>query len=253
MVTELCRATTGRAFSSSLRDDTVEELRARYDMTQTAQLEDSLTQVDEEDNVIGSVSKLDGHLKLSGQRVTLPHRAFSLFLFNARNELLLQQRSLKKITFPNLWTNTCCSHPRHTPDEIDLSDGYVGPRRAAIRRASFELGINDLAVEQITCGGKILYYADACDNFAEHELDYILFAKVDSLAPYEINDDEVKAAEWVARTDLDAFIEDRKKRYDEDITPWFRLLKNRKLDTWWRNLEQDNTFPDEADKLERFY
>ena len=111
-----------------------------------AQLEDSLTQVDENDQVLGPVSKLDGHLKVNGERVRLAHRAFSLFLFNAKNELLMTQRSDKKITFPNMWTNTCCSHPRHTPDEIDLSDGYIGPRRASIRRTEFELGIRDLSV-----------------------------------------------------------------------------------------------------------
>ena len=94
--------------------------------------------------MIGSVSKFDGHFKVDGEKVKLPHRAFSLFLFNDKNELLLQQRSDEKITFPGLWTNTCCSHPRHTEDEIDLSEDYVGPRRASVRRAAFELGVNDL-------------------------------------------------------------------------------------------------------------
>ena len=54
-----------------------------------------------------------------------------------------------------------------------------------------------------------MYYADACDRFAEHELDYILFAKVDQLAPYQVNRDEVKNEQWVARVDLDAFLDDR--------------------------------------------
>ena len=145
-------------------------------------MDDSLTEVDENDNVIRSVTKLEGHLKKDGMPVKRPHRAFSLFLFNAKNELLLQQRSEKKITFPNLWTNTCCSHPRHTPDELDLGDNFTGPRNAAVRRTAFELGIHDLRPEQINCGAKILYYADACDKFAEYELDYILFAKVAEIA-----------------------------------------------------------------------
>ena len=54
------------------------------------------------------------------------------------------------------------------------------------------MGIEDLAPEQITCGAKILYYADACDTFAEYELDYILFAKVTEVAQFEVNVDEVK-------------------------------------------------------------
>jgi isopentenyl-diphosphate delta-isomerase type 1 len=49
----------------------------------------------------------------------LLHRAFSVFLFNERGELLLQQRAAAKITFPGAWTNTCCSHMLHTPDELE--------------------------------------------------------------------------------------------------------------------------------------
>ena len=48
-----------------------------------------------------------------GQPAGLLHRAFSVFLFDADNRLLLQQRAASKITFPRLWTNTCCSHPLH--------------------------------------------------------------------------------------------------------------------------------------------
>ena len=140
----------------------------------------------------------------------MPHRAFSLFIFNAKNELLLQQRSDQKITFPGLWTNTVCSHPRHTPDEIDITDGYIGPRRAAVRRTAFEMNINDLRVDQITCVAKILYYADACDNFAEHELDYILFVKLQKeLAPFTVNADEIKNTAWVSRSGIDDFLSER--------------------------------------------
>ena len=89
-----------------------------------------------------------------------------------------------------------------------------------------------------------MYYADACDKFAEHELDYILFAKVDQLAPYLVNRDEVKNEQWVARADLDAFLDDRLQTQGEQITPWFALLKERKLDAWWRQLEEAGTFPD---------
>lgn len=196
-----------------------------------------MTEVDFDDNVIGPVSKLNGHLKKDGARVQRPHRAFSLFLFNGKNQLLMQQRSIKKITFPNLWTNTCCSHPRHTPEEIDLSHGFVGPRLAAVRRTSFELGINDLKADQITCGAKILYYADACDTFAEYELDYILFVKVKELAPFVVNQDEVKNYEWVSRLDLDDFLNERLEKHGEGITPWFKLLKERKLMAWWSDIE----------------
>ena len=114
-----------------------------------------LTVVDHNDNVIGSQSKLDGHLKcklVPGR----PHRAFSLFLFNNKNELLMQQRSAKKITFPNMWANTCCSHPEHKEDELETSQDFIGVRRAAIRRTQFEMGI-PLNLLDVHCGARILY------------------------------------------------------------------------------------------------
>ena len=104
--------------------------------------DDTVTQVDENDNVIGPMSKVDAHLRLLLDKNMVPHRAFSLFLFNTRGELLLQQRSPKKITFPKMWTNTCCSHPRHVEAELNQTN-YEGIKRAAIRRSAFELGINE--------------------------------------------------------------------------------------------------------------
>ena len=56
-----------------------------------------------------------------------------------------------------------------------------------------------------------MYYADACENFAEHELDYILFAKVDELASFTTNEDEVKATMWVTREALDDVLDERRK------------------------------------------
>ena len=62
----------------------------------------------------------------------------------------------------------------------------------------------------IKCGAKILYYADACDNFAEHELDYILFAKIqDEIPPFKVNPTEIKNIAWVSRTGLDDFLSER--------------------------------------------
>ncbi|PNI17455.1 LOW QUALITY PROTEIN: IDI1 isoform 5, partial [Pan troglodytes] len=76
----------------------------------------------------------------------LLHRAFSVFLFNTENKLLLQQRSDAKITFPGCFTNTCCSHPLSNPAELEESDA-LGVRRAAQRRLKAELGI---PLEEVT-------------------------------------------------------------------------------------------------------
>ena len=75
----------------------------------------------------------------AGRQLPL-HRAFSLFVFNSKSELLLQQRSDTKITFPGLWTNTCCSHPLATPTEMEEEE-QLGARTAAQRRLGLELGV----------------------------------------------------------------------------------------------------------------
>ena len=91
---------------------------------------------------MGHDSKYASHRFIPEQPRGLLHRAFSVFLFNADDKLLLQQRASTKITFPSLWTNTCCSHPLYgyEPTEVDtpegIADGSVlGAKRAAVPRA----------------------------------------------------------------------------------------------------------------------
>ena len=95
-----------------------------------------------------------------------------------------------------MWTNTCCSHPQHTDEELEINE-WLGVRRATIRRSAFELGINDLTLDKVHCGARILYYADADDHFAEFELDYIIFAKYDP-NPFTVNDKEVKSYRYIS-------------------------------------------------------
>lgn len=163
----------------------------------------------------------------------------------------MQQRSAKKITFPRMWTNTCCSHPRHTEQELNPMN-YEGIKRAAIRRSAFELGIHeqDLGLDDLHVGSRILYYANGCENFAEYELDYIIFCKKD--IPHNSNPDEIMATEYVSLSDLDDFIAERKTKHGEDITPWFRLLTQRSLKAWWKDILETGRFPDEAQEIIRF-
>lgn len=101
------------------------------------------------DAVTGASSKKDAHVFSPETPRGMLHRAFSVFLFDAStDELLLQKRASSKITFPNVWTNTCCSHPLHgmTPGEVDgpgdVEDGSVtGVKHAAVRKLEQELGI----------------------------------------------------------------------------------------------------------------
>lgn len=87
-------------------------------------IKDQCITVDEADNVVGSASKYDVHKFNARQPRGILHRAFSVFLFNKDDKLLLQQRASGKITFPNVWTNTCCSHPLHgqNPPELDAPE-----------------------------------------------------------------------------------------------------------------------------------
>ena len=110
----------------------------KLDPVQEALLAEPCLLVDTEDRVLGPASKRACHEVVEGSSPL--HRAFSLFVFNDRDELLLQQRSDTKITFPSLWTNTCCSHPLATPTEMQEEE-QLGARSAAQRRLGLELGV----------------------------------------------------------------------------------------------------------------
>ena len=104
------------------------------------------------------------------------HRAFSVFLFDKDNKLLLQQRAANKITFPSLWTNTCCSHPLYgyEPTEVDtpegIADGSVlGAKRAAVRNRG---GITD---HMRSLAGKRFFDAEARRWFRVREEEPVMF------------------------------------------------------------------------------
>merc|ERR1712146_202655 len=103
--------------------------------------------VDEHDHVIGESPKGVCHLNEKIAEGML-HRAFSVFLFNHEGKLLLQQRASEKITFPNYWTNTCCSHPLATSDKAEMDEANaIGVKRAARRKIKQEMGL-DVPIEK---------------------------------------------------------------------------------------------------------
>ena len=75
-----------------------------------------------------------------------------------------------------MWANTCCSHNRHIEAELVNEENALGMRRAAVRRVKFELGISDLEVDDLQVIAKILYKADANEEFSEYEMDYIIIS-----------------------------------------------------------------------------
>ena len=113
------------------------------DEAQATLMAEAVIHVTEHDEVVGPMSKLEAH-QGSGHF----HRAFSVLLFNTKGEMLLQQRSADKVTFPSVWANACCSHPLHSPEEME-ENGAMGVKRAAVRKLEQELGIDPSSLSLI--------------------------------------------------------------------------------------------------------
>jgi isopentenyl-diphosphate delta-isomerase len=92
------------------------------------------------------------------------------------------------------------------PQELEAEPHFIGMRRAAVRRTAFELGIKDIKIEDLKVVSRILYYAESCEKFAEHELDYIIFARKDIDTNFIVNPDEIEAHAWVKYHDFEDFL-----------------------------------------------
>ncbi|XP_066921446.1 isopentenyl-diphosphate Delta-isomerase 1-like [Clytia hemisphaerica] len=220
-------------------------LNQNVSQQQIQQLNDQIPHVNSSDEVIGPVSKKDSHVRPQGAEGTgLLHRAFSVFLFNSERQLLLQQRSSSKITFPDYLTNTCCSHPRFNDDE--LNEKYnVGIKIAAQRRLKFELGItkDQVPLESFTHLTRIHYSGNSDENWCEHEIDHVLICQKD--VHLEPNLDEVQKCYYVTQDELETLL-----RTADDagilLTPWFRYISNTFLFQWWNNLDDLSSFKDDV-------
>lgn len=222
--------------------DTVDLTTAHYDSEQIRLMEEVCILLDRDDNPIGSASKKDAHL-MSNINEGLLHRAFSLFIFNYENKLLLQQRATEKITFPDMWTNTCCSHPLSTPGEVadDLQGSIAGVKRAAQRKVEQELGIlaNEAPIEEMRFLTRIHYLAPSDGRWGEHEIDYILLLRADP--QLSVNPNEVRDHKWVSQDDLRSMFASS----DLSYTPWFKLICETFLYKWWNNLSNISVCVDE--------
>jgi len=211
---------------------TKDSLLKKFHPSQSKTMNEELILVDTYDNVISSISKIDGHLKSALNKH--PHRAFSVFLFNNENKLLLQKRASSKVTFPNLWSNTCCSHPLNIENERKMEANF-GIKTAAVRRMQFEFGVNT-QISDYSVIEKILYRADSDDTFEEFELDYILISKKDFELDFlkrVMNPDEVSDAMYLGKEELRKLINENSIK----VTPWFKLVIQNKLDDIYDFLE----------------
>lgn len=148
---------------------------AGHDEEQIRLMEERCIVLDHDDAALRDGSKKECHLMSNIRNDGLLHRAFSVFLFDpASGKLLLQRRALEKITFPNMWTNTCCSHPLAISGELEEAE-QIGVRRAAQRKLDHELGIpkDQVPLDEFQFLTRIHYLAE-CDGgvWGEHESEW---------------------------------------------------------------------------------
>ncbi|MBI4846471.1 MAG: isopentenyl-diphosphate Delta-isomerase [Candidatus Omnitrophica bacterium] len=159
---------------------------------------DDLIIVDKEDNILGYKSKDDAHRKEGGL-----HRAFSIFIFNDQRQLLIQQRSEKKLLWPLFWSNSACSHPRRNEEM----------QAAAQRRLKEELGINVPLFYLF----KFEYSARYKDIGVEHELCAVFIGRANKAL--EIDRDEIADWKFVDYNEISVEI----KQKGDIYTPWFKI------------------------------
>ncbi|CAI2180275.1 16856_t:CDS:2 [Funneliformis geosporum] len=197
-----------------------------YDDEQVKLMQEMCIVVNEKDEKISTDTKKNCHL-MENIKKGLLHRAFSVFLFDSENKLLLQQRASEKITFPDYWTNTCCSHPLNTPLELEEA-AQIGVRRAAQRKLEQELGIKPekVPLDDFVFLTRVHYLAPSDGLWGEHERKFTL----NDLA---INKNEVRAVEFLSSEEL------RQKFYNPGLkfTPWFKLICENFLFKWWPKLD----------------
>lgn len=228
------KRTLGRWLSSSLA-----RTKQQFDPEQESALNEKCYLVDSNDKVIGTASKRECHLVKPDGSLPL-HRAFSLFLFNKQGDLLLQKRSSQKITYPDCYTNSCCSHPIADVAGEDVEENALGVKRAAQRRLNYELGIpvESIPIEKFQYITRIHYFDAGNGKWGEHEIDYMLFLQSDvKLKP---NPKEISAISFVPRNELDAYL----PTLEGPLTPWFSLILKHRLKLWWDNLNNLEQFKD---------
>lgn len=220
--------------------------------------------VDDADHIIGYDSKLACHrfsVNRGGDNDNSSgklHRAFSIFMFDKEGKLLLQRRALDKLTFPGVWTNTCCSHQLYSNDKSEIDDedsirkgSVMGTIRAARRKLQHELGletVNYFKDNDFKFLTRIKYHAidknskHSADGkeyyYGESEVDYLIFLRnisdhVENLSIHP-HPEEVSETRFVSKDELRDMLSDENTY---QWSPWFRLIANKLLFNWWDNLE----------------
>lgn len=170
-------------------------------------MEQQVILVNTKDEATGTMAKMEVHEK------GLLHRAFSVFIFNKKGEMLLQQRAMNKYHSAGLWTNACCSHPEPGEDIV----------AAAERRLKEEMGF-ETPLKKVF---DFIYKADFDNGLKEHEFDHVLTGEYDGPVPF--NHDEVKDISYRSIDSIRQSLETQPEKY----TAWFRIAFPRIVA--WRN------------------
>lgn len=170
--------------------------------------EENVILVNEKDEQIGLMPKLEAHEK------AVLHRAFSVFVLNDKNEIMLQQRAREKYHSPLLWTNTCCSHQREGETNIEAGN------RRLFEEMGFSTELKDLF--------HFIYKAPFDNGLTEHELDHVMIGYYNGEP--EINPDEVESWKWMAIDAVKADMAENPKIY----TVWFKII----FDEFYHYLEE---------------
>ena len=170
--------------------------------------EENVILVNENDEQIGLMAKLEAHEK------AVLHRAFSVFVLNNKNEIMLQQRAQLKYHSPLLWTNTCCSHQREGESNI----------QAGSRRLYEEMGFKTDLKELF----HFIYKAPFDNGLTEHELDHVMIGYYDDEPT--INPEEVESWKWMKIEDVKNDMEQQANLY----TVWFKII----FDEFYHFLEE---------------
>ena len=221
--------------------DDVDALQ-QEDAAQATLMAEAVIAVTEDDTVIGPMSKLEAH-----QGAGHYHRAFSVLLFNTKGEMLLQQRSSDKVTFPNVWANACCSHPLHSPEELELENA-MGVKRAAVRKLEQELGIDpaQVSTDDMVYMTKMRYSARMNQEWIERELDHIIVMCAD--VEINPNPNEVANTLWVDHDKMEAMLLEERAA-DQAIAPWFRCIAARIMQpSWWSAFSDKDALADLSDE-----
>ena len=161
-------------------------------------MEEQVVLVSETDEILGLMEKMQAH------KNGILHRAFSVFLFNERGEMLLQKRAANKYHSPNQWTNAVCSHPRKNETYLE----------GAKRRLKEELGIETELNQKF----HFVYKADVGQNLWEHELDYVFTG--DFNGEVHINPEEVSEIRYISMENLEKEMREK----PENFTEWFKII-----------------------------